>query len=159
MPVFGVSFLAAVEYGDWLTRRQGDRPRWRFRLPRDTEWEKAARGADRRVHVWGDYLVRSFCKCLNSSPGDRGIVTPWEPGGIFPFDESPYGIRDMAGSVCEPVLGIEPRLKWCIYRGGYWQATDVRDFRAATPLRHPVKYSARDVGIRLAAEPFAPPKM
>src|SRR5262245_21305832 len=35
----GVSHLAAEEYAHWLTQRN---PNYRFRLPTDEEWEKAA---------------------------------------------------------------------------------------------------------------------
>ena len=54
-PVMGVPQLAALEYARWLNGRNNDR--WRYRLPDDREWEKAARGVDRREFVWGNYLV------------------------------------------------------------------------------------------------------
>jgi formylglycine-generating enzyme required for sulfatase activity len=154
LPLVGVSLFAGAEYADWLTRRQGDQPRWRFRLPRDLEWEKAARGADRRLHVWGDYLIRSFCDSLQGSPGKAGKT--FGPVGTFPCDESVYGIRDLAGSVSEPVLAqADSRLRLYVLRGGNWDASDPRDYRVATRNRRLPESGYRFVGLRLVAEAVA----
>ena len=100
-PILSVSMLAGAEYADWRTRHHGQ-GRWTFRLPTDLEWERAARGADRRLHVWGqNYHVWSFARTT------RGTLRSWSAlatVGSCPFDESVFGVRDLAGSVQEPVL-------------------------------------------------------
>src|ERR1700720_1250053 len=50
-PVVAVSWFDAVAYCDWLTRTLGRK----FRLPREAEWERAARGGvDGQTFPWGN---------------------------------------------------------------------------------------------------------
>ena len=148
-PLFGVPILAAFEYTHWLDERNGGR--WRFRLPRDVEWEKAARGADRRVFVWGDYFLWSFCRSQKGS-------YPFEPRrsvdrvGIYPFDESVYGVRDLAGSMKEPTSDADSEYRFSIVRGGEWSTPDLRDFRIATRNRRRPESQANFIGLRIAAD-------
>jgi formylglycine-generating enzyme required for sulfatase activity len=92
-PVIYVSWNDAMAYCQWL-RRQTGLP---FRLPTSQEWEKAARGVDGRVYPWGSRFDPSLCKCADSS---TGTPAP-SPIGLYPTDESPYGVHDMAGGVGE----------------------------------------------------------
>ncbi len=92
-PVSHVSWDDAKAYCDWLGERLG-RP---VRLPTTAEWEKAARGVDGRVYPWGDRFSPSFCK-MSESRKNQNVP---EPVGAFPMDESPYGVRDVAGCVAE----------------------------------------------------------
>ena len=152
-PVIGLSFLAALEYAHWLTQRHG--ARWRFRLPTDFEWERAARGVDLRRYVWGNYplYARAACK-LGSHPSGRDV----EAIGLHPLDESVFGIRDLVGSVSEPVL--TPFSRWrpatksrfVRIRGANWDATDERDVHLASRNKVIVDHRLRYLGIRLVAE-------
>ena len=110
-PVFGVSFEDAEAYCRWLAERTG----LAVRLPSEEEWEKAARGVDGRVFPWGDRFDATFCKMRESRPG----AVVHEPVGAFSTDESPYGVRDMAGGVREWVTSThvaDPTLR--VARGG-----------------------------------------
>ena len=113
MPVCGVSWEDAVAYCEWMATITGRG----WRLPTISEWEKASRGVDGRLFPWGYHFDPSYCKMRDSRAGDPHP----EPVGSFPVDESPYGVRDMAGGVCE----------WCyewhdemptfkVLRGGSW---------------------------------------
>jgi serine/threonine-protein kinase len=149
--VVGISPGAARRYADWLTAKHGGR--WRFRLPTDLEWEKAARGVDRRYYVWGNYMVWSFCSSLygshrtNESGGRRSIP---EPVGLHPIDESVFGVRDMAGSVCEPTSGETIR-GYVSVRGGSWYEPTEYYYRIANREGR-LRARGLDQGIRLAAE-------
>jgi serine/threonine-protein kinase len=93
---------------DWFDARAfcrstSDRVGHRLRLPTESEWEKAARGVDGRFYPWGDQFDPTFCHMRDSRPYPPDA----EPVGIFDADESPYGVRDMAGGVREWVADIE----------------------------------------------------
>lgn len=93
LPVFGVSWYDAQAYIAWRSQRDNRI----YRLPDELEWEKAARGADGRLYPWGEQFDAACCKMSRSRPEP---AQP-EPVGAFTFDESPLGVRDMAGGVSE----------------------------------------------------------
>ena len=113
MPVTGISWDDAVAYCVWLSKETGRS----CRLPTEQEWEKAARGVDGRVYPWGDHFEPSYCKMNTSCAGEPQP----EPVGNYAVDESPYGVRDMAGGVaewCRSWHDEMPLLR--LLRGGAW---------------------------------------
>jgi serine/threonine-protein kinase len=96
-PVHRVTFEAATAYAGWLASTTG-RP---WRLPREREWEKAARGGDERLYPWGDFLDPAWC-CIAESHAGR-VPRP-APIDAYPQDESPYGVRGMGGNVRDWVV-------------------------------------------------------
>jgi serine/threonine-protein kinase len=112
IPAMSVSFNDAVAYAQWLSRKHGAR----YRLPTEAEWEKAARGVDARTYPWGDRFDAGFCL----TRGSGGEEQP-QPVGSFPTDESPYGVRDLAGGACDWCDGWSSRLRNLrVLRGGGW---------------------------------------
>jgi formylglycine-generating enzyme required for sulfatase activity len=103
-PVTFVSWPDALAYCRWLEKDlQGSSsapPRlkelvhqgWRVTLPSEAQWEKAARGTDRRTYPWGNEP-----KIGRANFG--GTATT--PVGHFPCPECPYGLSDMSGNVWE----------------------------------------------------------
>lgn len=100
-PVTFVTWPNAIAYCRWLESvlakapgPAGDlvRAGWRVRLPTEAQWEKAARGGDRRAYPWGDQPRK-----------DRGNFegTGVTPVGQFACPECPYGLADMSGNVWE----------------------------------------------------------
>jgi hypothetical protein len=94
-PVVGISWHDAAAYATWLSRATCKQ----YRLPTETEWEKAARGQDGRTYPWGKEFDPSKCYVDNTV----GNTTPM---GIYLQDASPYGTMDMVGNVWEWVCRL-----------------------------------------------------
>jgi len=121
-PVFGISWNDATDYCKWLTAQKGGEG-WRFELPTEDEWERAARGADGRFFPWGDRFDPSFCRGMLDSRPEQRPPNP-EPFGLFPIDESFVGVRDLGGGMREwtaTVSGRENRYR--IMKGGVWSGS------------------------------------
>lgn len=92
-PVIGVSWYEAVAYCNWLTRT--DSQGRIYRLPTEAEWEKAARGTDRRAYPWEGDFDSAKANTTESGIGRTSAV------GLFPRGASPCGALDMSGNVWE----------------------------------------------------------
>lgn len=92
-PVVGVSWQDALTYAKWLAGLTGQL----WRLPTEAEWEKAARGADRRIYPWGDGF--DYARCNTEEGANPGTT----PVGAYRYRDgaSPYEVQDMAGNVWE----------------------------------------------------------
>jgi serine/threonine-protein kinase len=106
-PVRSISCRDADAYCAWRSvqaKKRGDP--WRFRLPTEDEWEKAARGADGRIYVWGNTQAIGFCWSneKNQWSSDSRTLPPRHLK-----DESPFGVCDMASSL----------LEWCLSSARY----------------------------------------
>jgi len=95
-PVHGMGWQGALRYAEWLSERSGVR----YRIPTEAEWEKAARGADRRAFPWGERFDPARC---NTREGGVGSTTPV---GSYPGGASPCGALDLAGNVEELVADL-----------------------------------------------------
>jgi formylglycine-generating enzyme required for sulfatase activity len=108
-PVQGICWYEALTYARWVGKA----------LLSEAQWEKAARGTDRRRYPWGDEFDQGRCNAGESGIGDTTPVGRYSPAG-----ESLYGVADMAGNVYE----------WCcsLYRPYPYNAADGREILEGT---------------------------
>ncbi|MCK6570975.1 bifunctional serine/threonine-protein kinase/formylglycine-generating enzyme family protein [Myxococcota bacterium] len=115
-PLSLVDWHAAMGYAAFRSRMTG----LPWRLPHEIEREKAGRGADGRIYPWGDFPEPTWSR--NAGASEAGPL----PGTVeaFPRDESPYGVRGLAGNVRD----------WCL---NVWRADGGGDEGAALILEPP----------------------
>ncbi len=85
-PVRYVTYHDAVAYGVWLGKI----------IPSEQQWEKAARGTDKRIYPWGDEWHEEYARTIE----DR-FSMPQNIGWFGNNSASPFGAFDMAGNVFE----------------------------------------------------------
>ncbi len=143
-----VTYEDAEAYAKWYTKTRGG-GRWVFRLPTEDEWEKAARGADGRFYPWGNRYDPALSSTEHSRP-EGGAKRFADSGGLFPADESPFRVRDMAGVManwCSPVENVR---SLGMARGGVWSLSP-HYARATLRNYYNKKTNLGSIGIRLAA--------
>ena len=84
-PAVEVSWFGARDFCAWRGRR----------LPTEAEWEKAARGDDRRRYPWGD-APPTPARAVFARP-ENGT----EPTDARPAGASPYDVHDLLGNLRE----------------------------------------------------------
>ena len=88
-PVVGVTWFDAQAFAEWIGAS----------LPTEAQWERAARGTERRIYPWGNAPP----KARHHANFARRFNRP-TPIGQFPNGISSNGIYDLAGNVWE----------WCL---------------------------------------------
>ncbi|WP_437330723.1 formylglycine-generating enzyme family protein [Sorangium sp. So ce381] len=124
------------------------------RLPRDDEWEWAARGGEEaRPYPWGGEAPKDQ---LCWSGGGAVRKTACDVGS-FPAGASPQGIQDLAGNVFEWTTSAnDGNGKMRIARGGSWRDGIAPLVRTARPGGFEATYRCGFLGIRCVVEPAAP---
>jgi eukaryotic-like serine/threonine-protein kinase len=158
-PVALVDWHGASAYAHWRAARTGQP----WRLPGEQEREKAARGADARLFPWGNRADATFACVAESHAGLPMRVEV----SAYRLDESPYGVRGLAGNMrdwclaawrrggpplregrleLEPAAADDPDFR--AVRGGAW--TSPLEFaRAAARFGNRPADRRESIGIRL----------
>jgi formylglycine-generating enzyme required for sulfatase activity len=156
-PVNNISWNDAEAYCKWLSKKIG----FRFKLPTEAQWEKAARGTDSRRYPWGNQEPDETLANFALKVGKTTQV------GSYPQGASPYGILNMAGNVwewCNDWYGndyykmspdknpLGPTGSTCrVIRGGSW-INYSRSLRCADRYYGKPSYRNSVLGFRLSQE-------
>ena len=144
-PVCGVSYLDAVAFCAWLSKKESKT----YRLPTDREWSCAAGIGDREtgesprerhrklegVYPWGTQwpppkgtgnFAGLECKGLKNLPRDYAVIDGYEDGFVFTspvgsFAANPLGLFDLGGNLWEWCDDwMDPDKRHRVLRGGSW---------------------------------------
>jgi len=155
-PVSRIDWHDANAYCEWISQQTGHQ----WRLPRELEWEKAARGVDGRYFPWGNRADPSWACMRESHEGSRSVV----PVDRFPVDESPYGVRGMGGNLIDwtkslyqsdgpKIIDSRPQEVDSgterVYRGGCWYFGE-RYLRSADRHSMSPEHRGNLIGFRIA---------
>ena len=112
-PVVGVSWEQATAFANWRTmlknqhqKRFGEPLVQDFRLPKESEWEYAARGGRRSsTDPWGGPYTRKSNGCFlaNFKPARGNFTADGHliPAKVGSFPPNDFGLYDMSGNVSE----------------------------------------------------------
>ena len=140
-PVVLVNHGDAMAYAAWLSERSGRR----WRLPTETEWEKAARGVDGRWFPWGREFDAGRLNSHDAGPFDT------TPVGRYPDGASPFGLLDVAGQVYEWTATPAGEGRFRV-KGGSWDDQGCGVCRPAAGHARPATLKHILIGFRLVRE-------
>ena len=140
-PVVLVSRRDAAQFAQWLSSVTP----YRWRLPTEREWEKAARGSDGRRFPWGNEYDPNLLNSHDKGPFDT------IPVGKFRAGASPFGMLDAAGQVFEWTATAAGHGR-AIVKGGSWDDKGCGVCRAAARHSRPLDLKHILVGFRLVRE-------
>jgi iron(II)-dependent oxidoreductase len=141
-PVVGVSWYEAAAYCNWLTEVSIDG--FKYHLPSEKQWERAARGVKGLYYPWGDDFDLERCNTKESGKGGTTRVDLYVDG------LSPEGCYDMAGNVWEWSSDFfdENQDSYSL-KGGSWYFR-AEEGRCTYRYRYFLDYRSYDVGFRCA---------
>ena len=154
-PVVAVSWLDAVAYCDWLSRKFGKR----YRLPTEAEWERAARGgAEDELYPWGNSPPEEIPNYANRWKLGPELVGLYPPNAFALFNmgdnvhewctdwyDSAYYAVSPEKNPQGPALGARRAS-----RGGSWRH-HIKVTRTAARSSIPPEFKYADYGFRVAS--------
>jgi len=161
-PAVNMTWHDAASFCKWASSASGRA----VRLPTEAEWEKAARGTDKRLFPWGNQ--RPDKSRANYDHIIKATTTP--VGQFSPHGDSPYGCADMAGNVWEWTADwyssayYSSQGSFCnligpssgtykVIRGGSFGNFDSYFLRTAYRAYNYADYRTNSYGFRCAASP------
>ncbi len=154
-PVVMVTWFGAKAYADF----------YGYRLPKEIEWAKAARGTDKRAYPWGDHINANITNYGSSKNAIQrllgGNIARTTPVGYYngstyedfetQDNRSPYGLYDMGGNVWQWVGDDYPDVHYRYMRGGSFTNYEYNLFVWARNSAGPDFYNI-NIGFRCARD-------
>jgi len=137
-PAMGINWIQASKYCRWAGKR----------LPREEEWEAAARGVTNFSYPWGEVFLPHRSNLLGEEDGHLFSA----PAGSFQAGASASGVMDMAGNVWEWVdskKSERPQPETRIVKGGGW-TSDKKQARISFRNHVDLKMKNPTFGLRCA---------
>ena len=137
-PAMGINWIQASKYCRWAGKR----------LPREEEWEAAARGVTNFSYPWGEVFLPHRSNLLGEEDGHLFSA----PVGSFQAGASASGVMDMAGNVWEWVdskKSERPQPETRIVKGGGW-TSDKKQARISFRNHVDLKMKNPTFGLRCA---------
>ena len=144
-PVSGICYYEALAFVTWLQEEEPVEG-WKWTLPREDNWEFAARTEAGLIYPWGDSFDPSKCNSSESDIAGPTYVAQFATGA------SRFGCRDMAGNLWEFVLSDYLKEQYCVLRGGSFKndRAELRNYLRLFGVRY--EFRAEDFGFRVAQE-------
>lgn len=158
-PVINVSWHDAQAYVEWLSQQTGHA----YQLPREAQWEYAARAGTRSAYWWGDEISTSKVQYRSGQGEWKEMTAP-----VGSFEANPFGLFDMHGNVWEwatdcwndsydsaPTDGSAWETGDCsrrVVRGGSWFNT-AEFLRSAVRVKFAPDAALNRLGFRLLRTP------
>jgi formylglycine-generating enzyme required for sulfatase activity len=149
LPVVNVSWDAAMQYIDWLSKKTARH----YRLPTEAEWEYAARAGSASAFPWGDSVGQDNAHC-----GQCGSHLNYKQPAPVGSYKAVGGLYDMAGNVYEWVSDCwypnhAEAAKGTGAPGAAACKTKVQKGGAFDSMETDVRPAARTFGERASADP------
>ena len=144
-PVVGIGWKDAIAYCEWLSTTLG----YEIRLPKESEWEKAARGIDGRIYPWGNEWENDKANTLESGINRTCAV------GCFVACASPCGGLDFSGNIGEwtnssPSDNAHDIATIRVVKGGSWH-NGKQHARSSKKDGFSSRWTSSTIGFRVAA--------
>lgn len=168
LPVVLVTWYEANAYCHWLTRRLGSEG-WRFRLPSEAEWEKAARGPDTFDYGLGMTLSEPQSPLYNWKKNpDAEITLVGFRTTQARYQPNRYGVYHASGNAAEWTQSLARAYNWehpyreddrnddeagglRVTRGGSWYSATTSRLLLTYREEFQPELSSDDLGFRVAA--------
>lgn len=147
-PVVHVSYADATAYAEWVGGR----------LPRETEWEFAARGGlSGAAYEWGETPPGQGPARANTWQGIFPVMDLGDDGyiGSAPvgqYQANGYGLHDMTGNVWEWVADADIEKNAGLLKGGSFLCADnfCQRYRPSAKQPQELDFSTNHIGFRVA---------